>query len=735
LGIFLVSASVSMRSMRGAPLERTSSSSLRWPNRKAVAVNRPFPNDPRNPFQRWPLEESLLDQSKARPSADRDWEAILAKSTRSASPAAKVVYDTSTYLARVREEDPWPEETVPVSKGIVKIVSCRILTPAPVPLSKELEIQVQVDVTDELVGDDRILEVQLYDMYREPDADTCGAVGAPVSLNLKTGMGQSLKVQVRHPGVKDPLMHRAETHVFLRAEAIHRPSKQVVVSDPVPAAYKKPSALRVRLTGLVFDANKCFLLPESLEAMREVVAQQRKSPRGRILVMGHSESDEDLAGPNLAMDRAKAVSALLTNRWSQWLPWFAPDVPTRQRWGIREVQLMLGNLGHYIGNAAGVMDEPTELALREFQKSKGLTESGKVDSSTRKNLLSAYFGQPGTSLPQGVEPLAVGAQGLSDPDGTADPRCLEVLVWTEDAPHSPENGSMASADDCKEWRTALRETIEFPIDGLHFHLVNGQGAPMAGGKVVLSGPSSHEAVADPHGWVTVRGLAAGTYRSQTVTPDGRKLPMSEIVYPTAKTVTHEAKREAKSGLEPAAEPDPSIAASEPSSDTNPVDPPSDGWTLDLSDAHFFHDSDVPCFHSEGFLEALSGWAQDADAPRCKPVWQGQVQAHWEKRAQWLVSLVQGDDKSWAELAKGAGVRGKQSVLACLGAHGWPCDPGKVDGAAGPRTFNGIVQFQNAFNEAFGAGLVVDGQFGPKSWKAAFIALRHLIGHPVATKGA
>jgi hypothetical protein len=56
-------------------------------------------------------ETSLLDRSKARPPADFDM-SIFAKPKESSGPAAlaKSVYNTSEYLKKLREEDPWPEQ-------------------------------------------------------------------------------------------------------------------------------------------------------------------------------------------------------------------------------------------------------------------------------------------------------------------------------------------------------------------------------------------------------------------------------------------------------------------------------------------------------------------------------------------------------------------------------------------------------------------------------------------------
>lgn len=53
---------------------------------------------------------------------------------------------------------------------------------------------------------------------------------------------------------------------------------------------------------------------------------------------------------------------------------------------IRGVQLRLINLGFDCGDADGVMDEDTELALRDFQTQFSLTVTGQADDDTRAKL-------------------------------------------------------------------------------------------------------------------------------------------------------------------------------------------------------------------------------------------------------------------------------------------------------------------------------------------------------------
>jgi hypothetical protein len=43
------------------------------------------------------------------------------------------------------------------------------------------------------------------------------------------------------------------------------------------------------------------------------------------------------------------------------------------------------------------------------------------------------------------------------------------------------------------------------------------------------------------------------------------------------------------------------------------------------------------------------------------------------------------------------------------------NPGTIDGVFGPTSRRAAREFQEDMNEAFGAGLVVDGKIGPRSW--------------------
>jgi peptidoglycan hydrolase-like protein with peptidoglycan-binding domain len=64
---------------------------------------------------------------------------------------------------------------------------------------------------------------------------------------------------------------------------------------------------------------------------------------------------------------------------------------------VLDVQTVLKRLGHYTGDLDGLSGPKTAAAVVEFQKSKGLTETGKVDPKT----MSAMFPKEDTK-PKGI---------------------------------------------------------------------------------------------------------------------------------------------------------------------------------------------------------------------------------------------------------------------------------------------------------------------------------------------
>jgi outer membrane protein OmpA-like peptidoglycan-associated protein len=165
---------------------------------------------------------------------------------------------------------------------------------------------------------------------------------------------------------------------------------QPIAPFPAPADWlvtlviQRPPIWRVRMVGMIFDGDKCFLLPQALDGIKSVIAMHQAHPAARVLIVGHEGGDEVEGSVDLALGRAKILADYLTSKPDDWMTWFGSDKTDRARWGVREVQLMLsalpgpGGKPFYDGSSPGVMDDRTVAALKAFQTANGLTADGKL---------------------------------------------------------------------------------------------------------------------------------------------------------------------------------------------------------------------------------------------------------------------------------------------------------------------------------------------------------------------
>jgi len=98
----------------------------------------------------------------------------------------------------------------------------------------------------------------------------------------------------------------------------------------------------------------------------------------------------------------------------------------------------------------------------------------------------------------------------------------------------------------------------------------------------------------------------------------------------------------------------------------------------------------------------------------------------DKQRKLVECLIDADVEEWGRQVKTARDRDVQSFMAFFARQGWPTDPGAIDGKAGRKTHHAVAQFQACCNEVWGLCLAVDGQCGPKTWKAVFHALQEMI---------
>lgn len=343
-------------------------------------------------------------------------------------------------------------------------------------------------------------------------------------------------------------------------KAKHRDGKEVV-SAPLMAKNRKDLAHRVRLSGMLFDANKCFLLPGALGGIRKIVAMHKRYPKAQALLVGHAGSDEDLAGSDIAFERAQMLAAFLKGKPNAWLNQFGPGRNARSRWGTRELQLMLsalpeGGSPYYSGNASGVTDASTTAALKAFQqasnaeKGAALPTDGKGDAETRKALVEAYMGLNGTTLGDDVTPIAHGVEGhVGNAEAAAGPeaddRRLEAFFFEEAImPQPSATTSSGGSSPYPKWLENLVDTEDFGNHGIHVQIVDAKKRPVPLAIVRLNGPITAESKSDEHGFVSFTGLVKGEYTLASEL-NGYKIGVSRLKYPTAKTVPGHVKTGAK----------------------------------------------------------------------------------------------------------------------------------------------------------------------------------------------
>ena len=316
-------------------------------------------------------------------------------------------------------------------------------------------------------------------------------------------------------------------------------------------------ARRTRLVGMLFDANKCFLLPHALPGIKTIITMHQKDAQAEVLIVGHAGSDEDLAGADIAYDRAQIIGAYLKSIPSIWLNWFGPDKPARSRWGTREIQLMLSVLPEgakplYEGKASGITDDDTTAAIKGFQEyangEKGLSLplDGKADFETRKAIVEAYMGLENTTLGDDVIPVAHGCEGhfddsASESGAAVDDRRLEVFFFKKGIePRPSAQTSSEGSAGYPAWLELLVETKDFECHGVHVQIIDNEKQPAPFASVSLEGPVSHKDTTDEHGFISFFGLKPGEYTVRSE-KNGYKIGVSKFTYPTSKTVAGYAK--------------------------------------------------------------------------------------------------------------------------------------------------------------------------------------------------
>jgi len=146
----------------------------------------------------------------------------------------------------------------------------------------------------------------------------------------------------------------------------------------------------VLVPGIAFDRESSFIPPKGAHSLKLVEAKfnewdKKYSKKSQIAVFGHTDKGEKDAKV-LSERRAQSAHAFITDEAATW-----EKLYNVEKWGLKALQFILKDLGHYHGAADGADGPKTQAAFIAFRKSAGVLESGKEDPATRQALFAAYM--------------------------------------------------------------------------------------------------------------------------------------------------------------------------------------------------------------------------------------------------------------------------------------------------------------------------------------------------------
>lgn len=468
---------------------------------------------------------------------------------------------------------------------------------------------------------------------------------------------------------------------------VYRKSKYAAVRPELPLT----GPIRVRMTGMLFETDKTFLLPRSLRSIKAFKRIYDKRAPGAVLIVGHTDTaGSQTYNLGLSDQRAASIRAYLTDDADDWKARYVAT-GTGKPWGVREDEYMLSHLRGDDGQPfyAGAIDaNPTQAyraAVKAFQgwsnahQGTTLPQSGAADAATRRALCAAYMNEDETTLPAGTAVVVHGCGEFHPVKETGDEvaceenRRVEVFMFPREV--TPPARTPCPKPGCPEyplWEGALVETIDLTDDLVTLEVVARDqfGKPVPGAKVEIeSDTAADKGQTDAEGRLLLEDELPGTYRLK-VTKQGYL----------------EAKEEAEA---------PGLVEVELIRVA-----PAVGWKI--PGTVFLERTACP---GPGALGHLAWVYERADLT---PDRQLRVLAHTrelggdaadkglaDRRARAVMALLSRDLAALDELAasEGWGVLHYQALLRGLG-----CEPGPVDGGLGPFTQAALRGFQRDWND-------------------------------------
>jgi outer membrane protein OmpA-like peptidoglycan-associated protein len=240
--------------------------------------------------------------------------------------------------------------------------------------------------------------------------------------------------------------------------------KPVNVTIGRPKVVELPlRVFRARVTGFLFDTDKCFVLPGALLGVKEIKRFYDDHPGLELLINGHADrTGSEAHNLMLSEQRAASLAAFLQDKVDDWMPWYSKGKPTSQRWGVREDQHMLSALGYYKGPIHGKDDDPTRAAVNAVRGS----DRGPIDEPTRRILVEKYMKIDETTLPAGTKVVTHGCGEFHPLEGGSDAENRRVEVFFFEGAIQPSVPTTCRQGGCSqyaEWKKHLAEDFDLCV--------------------------------------------------------------------------------------------------------------------------------------------------------------------------------------------------------------------------------------------------------------------------------
>lgn len=241
-------------------------------------------------------------------------------------------------------------------------------------------------------------------------------------------------------------------------------------------------ACRLCLRGFLFDTNKSFLLPPSINGIRQIKKLYDNGTWHEVLIVGHADKrGNEQYNSELSLERADSIHAFLKDTVDEWLNWYDTGKPQNKQWGTIEDQYMLSVLPglekpYYTGNVDGIAGPLTVSAIKSFQKDHGLTDDGIAGPKTRRELIKQYMNADETTLTDTTSVTTHGCGEYFPEDDTKfstsgdddelqkDRRVDIFFFYGAITPPPPGKYSKQNSTEYPAWKALAKEVIDVSID-------------------------------------------------------------------------------------------------------------------------------------------------------------------------------------------------------------------------------------------------------------------------------